>query len=560
MRVSSPWMMVLCIGVSCAEVPAGNDLTNRRDPYATLVERPAWPKALDLTVPAGDHRLVVKFVDTARVRVIDDALTSTLGADLGPVLGLEREKNIDIDYRPLVVLDEVIVEAIEREAAANTGVRPIDLRSMFVVDAPRDRLEEIGEALAALDVVEWAEFELLRPEPPACTDLAPVSALLTSEQDYTAFFDGFNTDNARAQYPNARGAGVKIADVEYGANGDHEDLCGIVFEPGQTIPSWVYDNGWDSHGTAVMGILLATDNAYGVTGLAPDADGYFHPEWSNQQGSRRASAITSAAGAVGPGGIIVLEMQTIVYGNDYGPAELTSSVWSAVKNAVDAGRVVIAAAGNGDQNLDGAAYAPYMARGDSGAIIVGAGEPGGSPDKLYYSTYGSRVNVQGWGWQVASTGYGGLATFGGDKNQRYTATFSGTSSATPCVAGVAAIVQGYAQATYGESLTSQQMRQLLIDSGIPQGSGGNIGPRPDAVAALAMVDEMFDLFCDADFNQDGEVNLGDFGIFGPAFGSSPGMSNWDPRADFDLDGDVDLADFGAFGVQFGLTSDGCRAL
>ena len=560
MRGLSSWVLLVCVGVAGAEPLSDDHFTGARDPYRGLREQPVWPKVLDLTPPRGEHRLIVKFDDRARVRLIDGALTPTLGHGLAPVREIGIDKDIAIGYRPLVQLDDAAIEALEREAAANTGVRPIDLRSMFVVDAPHDRLEEVGEALAALDIVTWAEFELLRPEPPSCADILPISASLVDEQDYTSDAGGFNIDNARALFSHVRGAGVKIADIEYGANGDHEDLCGIVFEPGQTIPPFVYSNGWDSHGTAVMGIMLAGDNGYGVTGLVPDAEGYFHPEWSNQQGSRRAAAITSAANAVGPGGIIVLEMQTIVYGDSFGPAELSSSVWSATKNAVDAGRVVIGAAGNGDQNLDSATYAPYMRRGDSGAIIVGAGEPGGAPDKLFFSTYGSRVNVQGWGASVTTSGYGELATFGGDKNQRYTAAFSGTSSATPCVEGVAAMVQGYARAVYGESLSSRQMRQLLMDTGVPQGNGGNIGPRPDAVAALTMIDEMFVFFCDADLDRDGDVDLGDFGIFGPSFGTTPGVNNWNPRADLDGDGDVDIGDFGIFGQQFGANAERCRGL
>ncbi len=550
-------LMVLAVSLGGSEIPANNELASIVDPYAKLAERVPFPKDLDLTPPAFGHRLVVKFVDSARVRLSEGEILSHAGADLARVKGVAIEKNIDIAYRPVVQLPEASIDAVEREAASRTGVRPIDLRGMYVVEAPLRELESIGEALARLDIVEWVEFEMLNPEPPACSDAAPFSTDLSGEQDYTAIYDGFNIDNARASFPFSRGAGVKIADVEYGTNGAHEDLCNIVFEPGQTIPSFVFSNGWDSHGTAVMGIMMAGDNGYGVTGIAPQAQPYFFPENSNQQGGRRATAITNAAATLDAGDIIVLEMQTIAFGTNYGPAELNSSVWSAVKNATDAGRIVIAAAGNGDQNLDSATYTTYRARGDSGAIIVGAGLNGGSPDKLSFSTYGSRVNVQGWGQGVASTGYGGLATFGGDKNQRYTSSFNGTSSATPCVAGVAAIVQGYARETYEKVFTSQQMRDLLMNTGVPQGGGGNIGPRVDAEASLHGVDEMLDLYCLADFTQDGVVNLGDFGIFGAAFNSTPADSNWNPDCDFDSNGAVDLGDFGVFGSQFGRTTTQC---
>ncbi|GAB4553112.1 MAG: hypothetical protein Tsb0013_15570 [Phycisphaerales bacterium] len=57
--------------------------------------------------------------------------------------------------------------------------------------------------------------------------------------------------------------------------------------------------------------------------------------------------------------------------------------------------------------------------------------------------------------------------------------------------------------------------------------------------------------CIADFDNDGDVDLGDFGVFGGAFGSVTGDANYNPAADFDGDGDVDLGDFGVFGGEFG---------
>ncbi len=56
--------------------------------------------------------------------------------------------------------------------------------------------------------------------------------------------------------------------------------------------------------------------------------------------------------------------------------------------------------------------------------------------------------------------------------------------------------------------------------------------------------------CSADFDNDGDVDLGDFGVFGAAFNSMTGDGNYNASADFDNDGDVDLGDFGVFGSQF----------
>ena len=63
--------------------------------------------------------------------------------------------------------------------------------------------------------------------------------------------------------------------------------------------------------------------------------------------------------------------------------------------------------------------------------------------------------------------------------------------------------------------------------------------------------------CAADFNGDLDVDLGDFGFFASAFGSSTGDDTYDARADFNNDGDVDLGDFGGFGLEFGNTPAEC---
>ena len=59
--------------------------------------------------------------------------------------------------------------------------------------------------------------------------------------------------------------------------------------------------------------------------------------------------------------------------------------------------------------------------------------------------------------------------------------------------------------------------------------------------------------CVADIDNDGDVDLGDFGAFGAAFGSVSSDPNYIPAVDFDGDGDIDLGDFGSLGSEFGRT-------
>jgi hypothetical protein len=154
----------------------------------------------------------------------------------------------------------------------------------------------------------------------------------------------------------------------------------------------------------------------------------------------------------------------------------------------------VEAAGNGSVNLDQAGCNNLFNRSvrDSGAIIVGAGSPPTysqtDRSRLSYSTYGSRVDVQGWGYNVYTTGYGDLYS-GTGKNQWYTAQFSGTSSASPIVTGAVALLSSISQQR-GVTQTPAWIRSTLASTGSPQQSAPGypasqkIGPRPNLTAAL----------------------------------------------------------------------------
>ena len=99
--------------------------------------------------------------------------------------------------------------------------------------------------------------------------------------------------------------------------------------------------------------------------------------------------------------------------------------------------IVVAAAGNGRQDLDAEEYDDtFGTRPDSGAIIVGAGAAPGCTapprGRLIFSNFGSRVNLQGWGECVATTGYGdsrpGSLQGTADSDDAYTSTFGGPAT------------------------------------------------------------------------------------------------------------------------------------
>ncbi|MBO87582.1 MAG: hypothetical protein CL927_19705 [Deltaproteobacteria bacterium] len=118
---------------------------------------------------------------------------------------------------------------------------------------------------------------------------------------------------------------------------------------------------------------------------------------------------------------------------------------------------------------------------------------------MYYSTFGTRVDLQGWGERVFTLSYGSYATHGGDPDQAYTADFAGTSSATPIVASAAVVVQDYHNQITGAVLGPESIRALLIDTGIAGSGPDPIGPFPDIAAAIQTFDADLDGYASPDW-------------------------------------------------------------
>jgi subtilisin family serine protease len=470
---------------------------------AQSAPRTPLPKPATITKPAYETRLTVKFRDDLRVRAVAGDVTSLVSADLGSVHVVKEQ--FGLSFEPMIRLPQATLQHIETRAAQRSGFAQPDLAGMMAVYGPDHTLEAAAQALLALDEVEWVYFSALNHEDP-CVDIPPTTPNDPSYfglrgvdpliRDYHGPNPGLDMTCARTY--GARGQGIQIADCETGYYRGHEDLCEINEPEGQEF--------WEpkDHGNAVLGILVALDNAYGWTGLVPDAIPWFFSErlaGEPMSPEGRARAIANALATVDPGDIVLLEMQTYYPFSpgwpEWAPAEVEPGVWTLTCAATQSGIIVVAAAGNfSNHDLDSPEFAEYRSRictgipsGDSGAIIVGAGTADTNHDRLSDTTYGQRVNVQGWGQNVFTLGYGNYDFPGWDPRQAYTHIFGGTSSASALVAGAAAALQSLRvnHVPPLDRLTSPQMRQLLIDTGIPQGSttaSTHIGPLPDMGKAI----------------------------------------------------------------------------
>jgi serine protease len=379
--------------------------------------------------------------------------------------------------------------ALERRS----GRRLADLNAYFSITTASGDGSALAKRLAALPGVARA-YVAPAPVPP------PVTPDFSAAQGYRgATPDGIGLTGS-AGVPGVAGDRVRVLDVEYSWNRQHEDL-GALTATGVLVPNGTPSDPFadTNHGTATLGELVASTNGFGVTGLVPGATPRLVNAYNPERGWDLANAITLARQQLRPGDVMMIEQQVSSSAGQYAyvPVEQLPEVYDAITYATAAGINVVEAAGNGGVDLD--ALAPGKAfpdgRADSGAIVVGAGAaPGcGSParSRLSFSTYGSRVDLQGWGQCVTTTGYGALSAL--DPDALYTSSFNGTSSATPIVAAAAAAVSSAYIARTGHAATPAQVRQALRSTGSPQDTtsagvdAGHIGPLPDVGKALAAI-------------------------------------------------------------------------
>jgi hypothetical protein len=456
----------------------------------------------------SERMLVVVAESEAGIRAQGASVASAAAMDVSDINSVLSQAGATM--RTLFGESEERLQA--KVAAAPSGAAREDdppLHLFYEVSAPDAELDKLAEKLAKLPgidgayvkpapqpaAVETADVvrEKARKAPPPDAAVNMMTALdfeapsttpnFTPRQLYRAAAPGgIDVDYAWSQ-SGGRGFNVQVIDVEGAWRFTHEDLRQNI---GGVIGAQTNDIGWRNHGTAVVGEIGGDVNAFGVTGIAPDANVRGSSIFA---GGGVPGALRAAADRLRPGDNILIEVQ---YGHPtlgWTTVEWWPDDFAAIRYAVNRGIIVVEAAGNGNNNLDNPTYnTPLIgfpsdwrnpfnrANRDSGAVVVGAGAPppgthgrdhGPDRSRLGFSNYGSMVDVQGWGREVTTCGYGDLQG-GTNEDLWYTDTFSGTSSASPIVVGALACVQGVLKASRRVPLSPARARELLRATGSPQ--------------------------------------------------------------------------------------------
>jgi hypothetical protein len=457
--------------------------------------------------PCEEDLIEVMFAHDSKVRLRDDRLVD-LATDALSGVDAVLSRIGPHEWKRISDVPESRLDEIQARGEARIGGPVYNLNNIYRLRIPGGR--DVWSIAADLERLNGVH--LARPVPLPVPSPTPPD--YTGSQGYerpaSASPTGIDADYSWT-VPGGDGTGVTVCDLEYSWNYSHADVTKAL---GSQINSDVADPFSDTnHGTAVIGQLVADPNGFGVTGICNGASlltcgtyyGAGTPSW-NVPG-----ALAVAIANLNPGDVILLEQQWWydgAGGTDFVPIEwwtdtypnpqTANAVWVAIYNAIANGIHVVEAGGNGYYDTDTMQwFTGYPYYNTSGGVIVGAGGAyaggtwsGGDLERLAFSSYGSRFDLQGWGEDVVTTGYGDLYSAEG-VNRYYTSTFSGTSSASPIVAAAIANCVGRwtALGHPAAALGPRVLRSFLVTSGTPQvmPPSGSIGPRPDLLRALPML-------------------------------------------------------------------------
>jgi subtilisin len=233
---------------------------------------------------------------------------------------------------------------------------------------------------------------------------------------------------------------VDVAVIDTGIDVDHPDLNVVGGKNCSTGKSFDDGNG---HGTHVAGTIGAEDDGAGVVGVAPGARLWAVRVLNNQGSGTRSSIICGVDWVTSRAGTIEVANMSLG-GSGTEPARsgcvTGDSYHDAICKSVAAGITYVVAAGNSAVNASTAVPAAYDEVITVSALSDFDGLPGGTgaatcradqDDTLAdFSNFGADVDLSAPGVCIRSTWPGG----GYD-------TISGTSMASPHVAGAAALVK-----------------------------------------------------------------------------------------------------------------------
>lgn len=347
--------------------------------------------------------------------------------------GEQYEKDVLLVWAETEEIAEIYAQAFSAELLSwQEGLGTLGLQGVSVADA-LSAAQESDRLPAAYP----NHIALLPPEETETAEdsgIALFSADVPQTQTWRSWLDGTENPDALLKDPTAynyqymhdtvdsyaawgvtTGQGVTVAILDSGVMANHEDLPNVtrieVFYKGASL-------GLDDvkgHGTHVAGIIgAAMGNGVGGAGIAPGVR-LLSLRITNDQGSSTDSKLICGLQAAVEAGAQIVNISL-------GGPGYSAVFQKAINEAAEAGVTIVAAMGN-----DGTNCLNYPAGYDNVIGVVSVDRTG---SRASGSTYGTWADVAAPGAGIYST----------TDNGRY-GSKSGTSMASPVVAGVAALYQ-----------------------------------------------------------------------------------------------------------------------
>ncbi len=282
---------------------------------------------------------------------------------------------------------------------------------------------------------------------------------------------------SRATSTTNKGASVVVAVIDTGVDLTHPDLAGNILNGGVSCIKGANtasdDNG---HGSHVAGTIAGINNSIGVIGVAPSAK-LIPVKVLDRNGSGTWSSVICGIDWVTANasryGIKVANMSLGGSGSSDNNCGNTNNdaLHKAICRAKNAGVIFVVAAGNENANTAISVPASYddtvitvSALADSNGLAGGTGPAtsyGADDTFASFSNYGTAVDIGAPGVNIYSTyKSGGFATM------------SGTSMASPHVAGAAAVyLSKYATSTWTQVRDGLKSLGEILNSGHTDPSG-----------------------------------------------------------------------------------------
>ena len=486
--------LAIALVFGAGSVASASASVNQSAPSAAVVTATAAGQTQSSTTAAAafvPNQVIVKLKTGANLGVAASASLASGSALAGaPGLSALMQKHRVSKSESLSRRTSSNKSNIQATSGASESL-PNGLDRIYVFTVEGSDIENIAKEFSRDPSVEYAE-----PNHMAKVQMVPNDTYYSTSGSFGQSFGdlwGVKTMLPETAWDTTQGAGITVAVIDTGVEISHEDLAANIWvNPGEVAGNGIDDdqngypddvNGYDfvgahwyapapdgnpsdvyGHGTHVAGIIAAVgNNNKGVIGVAPKAK----------------IMVVRALDDDGYGGDFQIA-QAIVYAADRGARVINMSLGGSGASSTQAdalayakslGVVLVAAAGN--SNGDANYFVPAR---DANVITVGAISP--QLTLASYSNFGAKIDVVAPGSDILSALAAGslieqqlldqIAAGNPSRivGQKY-AALSGTSMATPMVAGAVALMLAKSP-----GLSPEEVRYRLKKNAVDMGSSG----------------------------------------------------------------------------------------